>query len=117
MDYNDPRIDIACRIYNPAWWDDPFITEEQRAPARYLMRKVIEAISPAAENRMEIPMPNDKGLISWKPGDAYCGKASEAINHALDKMDMSYSEQINFLRHWREGDLSEYPDFKFRPLR
>lgn len=36
------------------------------------------------------------------------GRAEDAINFAIDQLD---AEQDTFLRAWRSGDLSEFPDF------
>jgi hypothetical protein len=38
------------------------------------------------------------------------GTAAQAIEFALDSGD-SYFEVDTFLRHWREGDLDEWPEF------
>lgn len=55
-------------------------------------------------------------MAKWNPGDSYCGTAQEAINYALDKLDSSYSEQIQFLQDWREGNLRDWADdFEFEP--
>jgi|GEM_PF-5948954 len=55
-------------------------------------------------------------LRSWKPGDSYCGTALEAITYALDasyEEGFGSHERLEFLEHWREGDLSQWPEFKF----
>lgn len=57
-------------------------------------------------------------LRGWKPGDAYCGTAQEAIDYVLDaNYDEGFglSDRMEFLERWREGDLSEYPEFRFKP--
>jgi hypothetical protein len=59
-------------------------------------------------------------LRTWKEGDAYCGTALEAINYALDASTgdgewFGSSERMDFLEAWREGNLSEWPEFQFVP--
>lgn len=54
-----------------------------------------------------------KILRGWGPGDPYCGTANEALDYALDVLNISYSEAFTFLHDWRDGDLRDWPDFKF----
>ncbi len=53
--------------------------------------------------------------ITWKRGMSYCGTAMEAINFALDLSLRDDAEAIVFLNDWREGDLTEWPEFEFEP--
>jgi hypothetical protein len=54
-----------------------------------------------------------KELRSWKQGDSYCGTALEAIEFAL-KVDGAF-ETRQFLMDWSEGELEDWPEFKFKP--
>ena len=38
------------------------------------------------------------------------GTAQDAITFALDELDDTW-DRLEFLRHWREGALDEWPEF------
>lgn len=51
-------------------------------------------------------------LRGWVKGDPYCGTALEAIDFAIEHDAGTFCAE--FLTAWREGDLAEWPEFKFR---
>lgn len=51
--------------------------------------------------------------VSWTPGQSYCGTALEAVEFALEQRNSDGFELRAFLFSWKEGDLTEWPEFKF----